>query len=62
MKLLVEIVLSLIFHPVAVVLAWINILGRADLSSSQKAIWMVVCLLWGLGPLLYIAVGHGALW
>jgi hypothetical protein len=62
MKLLVEIVLSLILHPIAVVLAWINILGRRDLTSSQKAIWMVVSLVWGLGPLLYIAVGGGTLW
>lgn len=62
MKILVEILLSLILHPVAVVLAWINILGRRDLNSSQKVIWMVVSLLWGLGPLLYIAVGGGTLW
>ncbi len=62
MKLLVEILLSLILHPVAVVLAWVNILGRRDLNSSQKVIWMVVSLLWGLGPLLYIAIGGGTLW
>lgn len=62
MKLLIEIILSLVLHPIAVVLAWINILSRRDLDSTQKAIWMVVCLVWGLGPLLYIAVGGGTLW
>jgi hypothetical protein len=62
MKILIEIIISLIFHPVAVVLAWINILGRSDLVGTQKLIWMVVTLIWGVGPLLYLAVGGGTLW
>lgn len=61
-KLLLEIVISLVLHPLAVVLAWINILGRSDLSTAKKAVWLVVTLIWGIGPLLYIAVGDGRLW
>ena len=44
------------------VLAWINIAGRRDLTGPQKIIWAVVCLLWGIGPMLYTLVGGGALW
>jgi hypothetical protein len=62
MKLLLEILLSLFLHPVAFVLALINIVGRDDLSSLQKLIWIVVCLFWGIGPILYILVGNGRLW
>jgi hypothetical protein len=62
MKLLLEILLSLFLHPVAFVLALINIAGRDDLSSLQKLIWIVVCLFWGIGPILYILVGNGRLW
>jgi hypothetical protein len=62
MKLLLEILLSLFLHPVAFVLALINMVGRDDLSSLQKLIWIVVCLFWGIGPILYILVGNGRLW
>jgi hypothetical protein len=62
MKLLLEIVLSVILHPIAVVLMWINLLGRDDLNFPQKLIWAVSAVLWGLGPVLYITVGGGTLW
>jgi hypothetical protein len=62
MKLLIEIIIAWLLHPVAVVLAWINIAGRSDLKFSQRIIWAVVCLVWGLGPTLYVLVGEGALW
>lgn len=62
MKLLLEIVLSLVLHPIAMVLAWINIAGRADLSCLQKIIWAVICLVWGAGPILYILLSDGTLW
>ena len=61
MKLLFEILVSAILHPVAVVLMWINLAGRRDLSSTQKAIWAIVGLIWGVGPILYILVGDGVL-
>jgi hypothetical protein len=62
MKLLIEIVIAWVLHPLAVVLTWINIAGRRDLKFSQKIIWAVVCLVWGLGPTLYVLVGGGAFW
>jgi hypothetical protein len=62
MKLLLEFILSLILHPIAVVLAWINLAGRTDQTTSEKIIWAIVCLIWGLGPILYILVGKGKLW
>lgn len=62
MKVLLEILISIFLHPVAFVLALINILGRSDLSALQKLVWIVVCLVWGIGPILYILVGSGSLW
>jgi hypothetical protein len=62
LKLILEIVISAILHPVAVVLMWLNLAGRSDLTKSQKVIWAVVGLIWGIGPILYILVGDGVLW
>jgi len=62
MKLLIEILLSIILHPVAMVLMWINLVVRQDLAPSKKVIWFIVSLIWGLGPILYITVAEGALW
>jgi hypothetical protein len=62
MKLFLEIIVAAILHPVAVVLMWINLAGRDDLNGTQKGIWAVVGLIWGIGPILYILVGDGLLW
>ncbi|MBV8750219.1 MAG: PLDc N-terminal domain-containing protein [Candidatus Eremiobacteraeota bacterium] len=62
MKLVLEIVLAAILHPIAVILMWLDLAGREDLSSAQKIIWAVVGLVWGIGPVLYILVGDGTLW
>jgi hypothetical protein len=62
MKLLLEALVSLILHPVAMILMWINLARRSDLTVAKKVIWVVVSLIWGLGPLLYILVGGGELW
>lgn len=62
MKLILEILVSAILHPVAVVLMWINLAGRSDLTAPQKAIWAIVGLVWGIGPILYMLVGNGKLW
>jgi len=62
MKLLIEILLAILLHPIAFVLCVINILGRADLTPLKKIVWIVVTLVWGIGPILYILVGEGALW
>lgn len=62
MQLAIEVVLAIVLHPVAVVLAWMNIAGRRDLSLSRKLLWGVICLVWGIGPILYILLGDGSLW
>ncbi|MBC5799651.1 MAG: PLDc N-terminal domain-containing protein [Candidatus Eremiobacteraeota bacterium] len=62
MKLLLEIILSIVLHPIALVLMLIDIARRSDLSSGKKLIWALVGLLWGVGEILYIIVGDGALW
>ncbi len=62
MKLVLEILVSAILHPIAVILMWLNLAGRSDLSAPQKVVWAVVGLIWGIGPILYILVGDGVLW
>ena len=62
MKFLLEVLLSIILHPVAFVLCLINLAGRTDINALQKVIWGLVCIFWGVGPILYILVGGGELW
>lgn len=62
MKLLFEILLSVFLHPIAMILMWINLIGRGDLTTFQKVIWFVVSIIWGLGPILYLLVADGSLW
>jgi hypothetical protein len=62
MKLLLEILLSLILHPIAMILMWINLIVRGDLSTFTKVVWFVVSIIWGLGPILYVLVADGTLW
>ncbi len=44
MKGLLEFVVSVVLHPVAMVLAWINIVGRSDVGAVQKVVWGVVLI------------------
>jgi hypothetical protein len=62
MKLLFEILLSVFLHPIAMILMWINLAGRGDMSMPKKVIWFVVSIVWGLGPILYLLVAEGSLW
>ena len=62
MKLLLEIVISAVLHPLAYLLALVNILGRSDLNGGQKLVWAIICIVWGIGPILYILIGAGELW
>jgi hypothetical protein len=61
-KILLEVLLSIVLHPIAVILMWINLFGRSDLNGIQKAIWAITGILWGVGPILYFLVGGGELW
>lgn len=62
MKLIAEILISIFLHPVAFILATINIVHRQDLKDVEKIVWILVCVLWGIGPILYVLVGRGRLW
>jgi uncharacterized protein involved in copper resistance len=57
-KKLVELLICII-HPLAVVLMWINLAGRRDLSPGSKIVWAVFGLI-PLVPFLYVLTG-GAL-
>jgi hypothetical protein len=62
LKLFLQILVSIILHPVAMLLMIINLIGRVDIDGGKKLVWALVALLWGIGPILYITVGDGALW
>ena len=62
MKIVLEILISLILHPIAMILMWINLIARGDLSTFVKVVWFVVSIIWGLGPILYVLVADGSLW
>lgn len=62
MKLVLEILLSILLHPIAMILMWINLLGRGDMDTTKKVLWLIVSILWGIGPILYMLLADGALW
>jgi hypothetical protein len=62
MKLVIEILLAVFLHPIAVVLVWLNLAGRTDMGGSKKMVWAIVALVWGIGPILYMLVGDGEMW
>ena len=61
-KLIVEILLAIFLHPLAWVLCVINIVTRTDIGGVKKLLWIIVTFVWGIGPILYILLGDGALW
>jgi hypothetical protein len=54
-KKLIEIILCFI-HPVAVILMWINLAGRQDLTGGAKLAWAIFGLI-PLVPFLYVLTG-----
>lgn len=62
MKLLFEVLLSVFLHPIAMILMWVNLIARGDMSTLKKVVWFVVSVVWGLGPILYVLVAEGSLW
>lgn len=56
MKKLAEIVLC-ILHPVAVVLIWINLLGRSEMSTVAKLTWGIASIV-PIVPFVYVLTGH----
>lgn len=59
MKKLLEILLCFV-HPLAVVLAWINLAGRSDLTGGQKLAWGFF-VIFPVVPFVYVLTG-GDLW
>jgi hypothetical protein len=59
MKKLLEILVCFV-HPLAVVLAWINLAGRSDLGGGQKLAWGVFMIV-PVVPFVYVLTG-GDLW
>ena len=59
MKKVLELLVCFI-HPVAVILMWINLAGRSDLTTLEKVVWAIVGLI-PFVPFLYVLVG-GDLW
>jgi len=61
-KFIVEVLLAIFLHPIAFVLAVIDIVNRQDLGGVSKFLWIIVSFFWGIGPILYIVLGGGKLW
>lgn len=61
-KFIVEVLLAIFLHPIAFVLAVINIVNRQDMSGVAKLLWIIISFFWGIGPILYILLGGGQLW
>jgi hypothetical protein len=59
MKKVVELLLCFL-HPLAVVLIWIDLLSRTDISRGAKLAWAVLALI-PLVPFIYVLTG-GDLW
>jgi hypothetical protein len=56
MKKILELLLC-ILHPVAVVLIWINLLGRGDLGLIGKLAWGIAVIV-PFVPFLYVLTGN----
>jgi hypothetical protein len=59
MKKLFELLVCFL-HPIAVVLAWIDLATRRELSTGVKLVWAIFCIV-PLVPFLYVLTG-GDLW
>lgn len=53
------VVVSIFIPPLATILAWMDALRRSDTAPPLKGLWIVLCLMPILGPLLYLGIGQG---
>jgi hypothetical protein len=51
--------ISILIPPVGTALAWLDIVRRRDLPGPLRGYWIVLCLIPGLGPLMYLGIGNG---
>ena len=56
MKKLLELLLC-ILHPIAVILIWINLLGRSDLDLVGKLAWGIAAIV-PIVPFVYVLTGN----
>ena len=56
---IIEIILALFLHPLAVIGVWYDLANRTDLSFGKSFLWAVIALVWGIGPILYVILDHG---
>jgi hypothetical protein len=56
MKKIIELLLC-ILHPIAVILIWINLLGRSDIGFIAKLTWAIVALV-PFVPFVYVLTGN----
>ena len=56
MKKLIELICC-ILHPIAVVLIWINLLGRRDLGVIPKLTWGIASII-PVVPFIYVLTGN----
>jgi hypothetical protein len=62
LKLIVEILMAIVLHPLAYILCIINIVTRRDLGGGWKVLWILITFFWGIGPILYVLFGGGEFW
>ena len=62
LKLIVEILMAIVLHPLAYILCIINIVTRKDLGGGWKVLWILITFFWGIGPILYVLFGGGEFW
>jgi hypothetical protein len=55
MKKVIELLLCFL-HPIAVILMWINLAVRTDLSGGKKIVWAIFGII-PLVPFLYVLTG-----
>jgi hypothetical protein len=60
MKKLVELLICVLLHPIAVILIWIDLLARGDASTAAKVAWAILVLI-PLVPCVYVLIS-GDLW
>ncbi|GAA4741143.1 hypothetical protein [Actinomycetospora chibensis] len=59
MKKLAELLVCFL-HPIAVILVWLNLVVRPELSATAKIVWAVLALV-PIVPFVYVLTG-GELW
>jgi len=62
LKVIAEVLLAIFLHPIAFLLCVINIVGRKEMGTLSKVLWIIVTFFWGIGPILYLLIGGGTFW